>query len=97
MFTQERADGRTSRLTVKQSAQHLGCSERTIHRMIQAGELPAERIGRMIRIKAADLEALGTEVNPPDPIREAALRVVSTAPKLTPEQLDGICSLLRGA
>lgn len=79
-------------------AERKGVSVKTVRRWITEGRLPAERLGpRLIRIKVADLDAVGEEVDPPkDPIREAALRVVSEAPKLSADQLDQICNLLRG-
>lgn len=82
------------------AARYKDVSIVTIRRWIREGLLPAERVGpRLIRIKLADLDALGKEVKPTppeDPIRQAALRVVAEAPKLTGEQLDSICALLRG-
>jgi excisionase family DNA binding protein len=46
-------------LTVKACAETAACDERTIRRAIEAGELPARRPrnGRMIRVRAADLDA----------------------------------------
>ncbi len=36
-------------------ASRLGVSEKTIRRMIDRGELPAHRVGRLLRITEADL------------------------------------------
>lgn len=85
-------------VSLAEGAVRKGVSVKTVRRWITEGRLPAERLGpRLIRIRVADLDAIGEEVNPPpDPIREAALRVVSEAPKLSPEQLDKLCALLRG-
>ncbi len=38
-------------------AKELGVRMRTIYRIIDAGELPAYKLGRVIRIKRADVEA----------------------------------------
>lgn len=88
------------RYTPAEAARYLGVHDRTIRRHIREGRLPAVRIGaRLLKIKREDLDALGKEVTPnppPDAIREAALRVVSECPKLSAEQLDQICTLLRG-
>lgn len=90
-----------SEVTVAEAARYKGVHDRTIRRWIWEGRLPAERVGpRLLRIKVADLDALGKEATPAtsaDPIREAAMRVVAEAPKLTGEQLDKICALLQGA
>lgn len=55
-------------LTVAASAEYLGVCERTIRRMIHAGELKAYRIRRrgMIRIARADLDDLLSQVKPGD-------------------------------
>ena len=74
--------------TVTEAAAALDYTERTIYRKIHDGELPARRVGNRYLITWDDLAALGGEVTPPDPLREA--------PKLSAEQLDKICALLRG-
>ena len=43
--------------TVAETAGHFGVSERTIWRLIAAGELPCVRIGRTVRIRPKDREA----------------------------------------
>lgn len=45
-------------LTMKQAAEHVGCSFSTIRRRIRTGELPARRSGRLVRIDPADLDAM---------------------------------------
>lgn len=42
-------------LDVAAVAQHLDVSTKTVRRLITAGELPAHRIGRSLRISADDL------------------------------------------
>jgi excisionase family DNA binding protein len=47
------------RLSIKQSAEHLGLSDKTIRRKIAAGELKAYRVGkRAIRVDRDSLLAL---------------------------------------
>jgi len=89
-------------LSPAEAARRKGCSTKTIRRHIADGTLPAKRLGRLIIIDVADVDALGDAVVPEmktaaEIIKAEAIRVVSEAPKLTPEQLDRICSLLRGA
>lgn len=43
-------------LTVKDAARVLAVSEKTIRRMIDAGELPVVRFRRQVRLHAKDLE-----------------------------------------
>jgi excisionase family DNA binding protein len=42
-------------LTRAEVAQYLRVSERTVSRLIRAGQLPAVRIGRAVRIRHSDL------------------------------------------
>lgn len=89
-------------LSPAEAAARKGVSTKTIRRLIADGTLPAKRLGpRLIKIDVEDVDALGEDVVPEtktaaEIIRAEALRVVSEAPKLTPEQLDQICALLRG-
>jgi len=51
------AKQRTKRLlTVEEVAKRLSVALRTVRRLIDRGELPAHRIGRMVRISEDDLE-----------------------------------------
>lgn len=43
-------------LTIRDVQMYLGVGERTIYRLIQSGELPAFRIGKLWRIKRKELE-----------------------------------------
>lgn len=46
-------------LSIEQIAEILGCSTKTIRRMVSRGELPAYRYGsRLIRIDPADLHRI---------------------------------------
>lgn len=44
-------------LTVKQVALKLNCSQRTVRRMIDRGELEANPVGRLIRIRPEVVDA----------------------------------------
>ena len=49
------ADNPADLLTRAEVAQYLRVSDRTVSRLIRAGQLPASRIGRAVRIRHADL------------------------------------------
>jgi excisionase family DNA binding protein len=42
-------------ISVKETATHLGVSEKTVRRWIENGDLHIHRIGRLVRISEADL------------------------------------------
>lgn len=44
-------------LSTKEAARHLGIATATLYRLIDAGELPAYRIGRVIRLKQHEVDA----------------------------------------
>jgi excisionase family DNA binding protein len=46
----------TTWLSTQQAAERLGVTARTLYRFIDRGELPAYRMGRVIRLKAADVD-----------------------------------------
>ncbi len=51
-------DERPARLlTVTEVAQALRVSNMTVYRLVSAGELPALRVGRSVRLRAADVES----------------------------------------
>lgn len=50
------------RLTIEQASELYGVHKATIRRWITSGRLPAYRVGRLVRIKASDLESLGTRI-----------------------------------
>ncbi|MDY5152589.1 DNA binding domain-containing protein, excisionase family [Actinobaculum suis] len=43
-------------VSIAQAAQILSVSTKTIYRLIYAGQLPAKKIGRCVRVKLDDLE-----------------------------------------
>jgi excisionase family DNA binding protein len=43
-------------LSTGESAQYLGITPRTLYRLIDRGDLPAYRFGRVIRLRAGDVE-----------------------------------------
>jgi excisionase family DNA binding protein len=47
----------TTWLSTQDAASRLGITARTLYRFIDRGELPAYRMGRVIRLKAADVDA----------------------------------------
>jgi excisionase family DNA binding protein len=51
------AQSRPSYLTVAEVAEQLRVSNMTVYRLINAGELPAVRVGRSYRIVEADVDA----------------------------------------
>ncbi len=48
-------------------ARQLGISIRTLYRLIDSGQLPAYRFGRVIRLRAADIDPFiaGARITPP--------------------------------
>jgi excisionase family DNA binding protein len=44
-------------LTPLEAAAVLRCSPRTVRRLVAAGELPAYRRGRVLRVRSVDLDA----------------------------------------
>lgn len=44
-------------LGTTEAAEQLGVVPRTLYRMIDEGQIPAYKMGRVIRIKASDLDA----------------------------------------
>ena len=43
-------------LTIRDVQYYLGVGQRTVYRLIQSGELPAFRIGKLWRVRRKDLE-----------------------------------------
>lgn len=44
-------------LSTQDAARRLGVTPRTLYRFIDLGDLPAYRLGRVIRLKASDVDA----------------------------------------
>jgi len=53
-------------LSTADAAKALGITPRTLYRFIDQGELPAYRFGRVIRVKAADVDTFieGARIQP---------------------------------
>jgi excisionase family DNA binding protein len=44
-------------ITVKQTAEYLAVTEKTVSRLVRKGHLPAIKVGKALRIRPSDLEA----------------------------------------
>ena len=53
---------KSENLTVKETAEVLKVSEQSVHNYIKRGFLPAQKMGRILLIKRADLDEALTEV-----------------------------------
>lgn len=53
---------KSENLTVKETAEVLKVSEQSVHNYIKKGFIPAQKIGRLLLIKRADLDEALTEV-----------------------------------
>lgn len=51
-------------LSPAEAADYLGLSIKSVRRLISCGDLPARRIGRLIRIRVEDLDTLGRPLGP---------------------------------
>jgi excisionase family DNA binding protein len=51
------AEGETTWLGTALAARRMGITTRTLYKFIDAGELPAYKFGRVIRLKQADVDA----------------------------------------
>jgi excisionase family DNA binding protein len=53
-------------LGTAEAARHLGITPRTLYRLIDEGQLPAFKFGRVIRLKQADVDAFveGSRIEP---------------------------------
>jgi excisionase family DNA binding protein len=50
-------EGSALLLTIGEGARRLGLSERSLWNRVRAGEIPVVKLGRLRRIRTADLEA----------------------------------------
>jgi excisionase family DNA binding protein len=59
-------DGAVRWLGTTEAAEKLGVVPRTLYRMIDEGQIPAYKMGRVIRVKEGDLDAFleSTRVQP---------------------------------
>lgn len=44
-------------LSTREAARHLGITTRTLYRLIDGGQLPAYKFGRVIRLKESEVDA----------------------------------------
>jgi excisionase family DNA binding protein len=51
------SSGEVRWLSTREAAHHLGITTRTLYRLIDSGQIPAYRFGRVIRLKAAEVDA----------------------------------------
>jgi excisionase family DNA binding protein len=51
------ADHETTWLGTAEAARYLGITPRTLYRLIDEGQVPAYKLGRVIRLRTSDLEA----------------------------------------
>jgi excisionase family DNA binding protein len=53
-------------LSTREAARQLGISNRTLYRLIDEGELAAYKLGRVIRLKQADIDGFieGARIEP---------------------------------
>ncbi|RAV34765.1 helix-turn-helix domain-containing protein [Corynebacterium heidelbergense] len=68
----------------------------TLRKYISDGRLPHHRLGRRIRVRRGDLDALLTSADC-DPVDAAIDRLLAAAPPLTAEQTRRLRDLLEGA
>lgn len=54
----------TEYLSLQEAADRVGVSVKTLRRRIAEGKLPAYRSGRIIRVRAADVDEMMQPVNP---------------------------------
>jgi excisionase family DNA binding protein len=51
------SSGEVRWLSTREAAHHLGITTRTLYRLIDSGQIPAYRFGRVIRLKTAEVDA----------------------------------------
>ncbi|MFI5043118.1 MAG: helix-turn-helix domain-containing protein [Acidimicrobiales bacterium] len=49
-------DAETEWLGTPEAAERLGITQRTLYRLIDEGQIPAYKMGRVLRVKATDLD-----------------------------------------
>lgn len=85
-----------SKLSVAEVARRRGCHEATVRQAIKSHKLAATQVNGRWEIAPEDVDALWGKEDEIDPIKQAAIRVVSEAPVLSGAMLDEIAALLRG-
>jgi excisionase family DNA binding protein len=70
---------RMNYLTVHEVAALLRVSDLTVRRWVWAGKLPAIRVGRAVRIKQSDVQALSSNTQPAADMSRSRLRPGSPA------------------
>ncbi|MFN7876437.1 MAG: helix-turn-helix domain-containing protein [Pirellula sp.] len=48
----------SEKLSIEQTAKVLNCSKVHVRNLISQGELPASKVGRLVRIDSADIDAM---------------------------------------
>jgi len=84
-------------LTLDEAAEILGVDYKTVYRLVRSGSLPAGKIGRVYRIKRADLDAYfestKTQPTPGAPTPLQGLRCCVTGKRIVSElDIGGYCS-----
>jgi excisionase family DNA binding protein len=51
------ADNEIQWMSTAEAARHLGLTTRTLYRLIDEGEIPAYKFGRVIRLQRGDVDA----------------------------------------
>ncbi|MRS11725.1 MAG: helix-turn-helix domain-containing protein [Actinobacteria bacterium] len=84
-------------LSIETVARYLGVSERTVYNRVRAGDLPALKVGRLWRVRAADVEAwLGRgRSNGRALLRQHATEITAACARHSVSRLDVFGSALR--
>ena len=87
-------------LTLKQASALGYGGYSTLRGYVASGKLPAERIGRLVKVRPADLDALGvptsTTTAPADSLDAAIELLVQNAPSLSRDRRNRLASALGG-
>lgn len=77
-------------LTIREVGDLLKVSERTVRRWVGAGDLPAVKIGRSVRIRRADIDSRSPEPSgkPSSSAQEGQLAVLARARDLRRKMAD---------
>lgn len=102
MSTHTQTSNDVTTLTISAAARYLECSEKSIRRRIQSGDLPASMINGAYRIRQADLDAMpaiatrGARRMSPADVVEWAREIARTAPPLTQGRAEEVARILQG-